>query len=63
MRPATAPVNWNSPDVPDYRALTPYLELLQAMQTAGYVATEWANEMPRDPEILAADLSAYGLEL
>jgi inosose dehydratase len=63
MRPATAPVNWNSPDVPDYRALTPYLELLQAMQTAGYVATEWAKEMPRDPEILAADLRTYGLEM
>ena len=49
--------------MPDYRALTPYRKLLEEMRAAGYVATEWAKEMPRDPEILAADLRAHGLEM
>jgi hypothetical protein len=30
MKLATAPVNWNSPDVPEYRAWTPYPQLLDA---------------------------------
>ena len=63
MKLATAPVNWNSPDVPEYRPLTPYPQLLGEMQAAGYTATEWAKEMPRDPDVLAADLQAHGLRL
>jgi inosose dehydratase len=60
---ATAPVNWNSPDVPEYRPWTPYPQLLEEMEAAGYTATEWAKEMPRDPGVLAADLQAHGLRL
>jgi inosose dehydratase len=60
---ATAPVNWNSPDVPEYRPWTPYPQLLEEMEAAGYTATEWAKEMPRDPGVLAADLPAHGLRL
>jgi inosose dehydratase len=63
MKIATAPVNWNSPDVPEYRPYTPYPQILQEMQTAGYTATEWAKEMPADPEVLATDLQAHGLQL
>jgi inosose dehydratase len=63
MKLATAPVNWNSPDVPDYRPATPYPQLLQEMQAAGYTATEWAKEMPKDPDILGADLRAFGLRM
>jgi len=33
------------------------------MEAAGYTATEWAKEMPRDPGVLAADLQAHGLRL
>jgi inosose dehydratase len=33
------------------------------MQAAGYSATEWAAEMPKDPGALAADLRARGLRL
>ena len=36
MKIATAPVNWNSPDVPEYRPWTPYPQLLKEMQEAGY---------------------------
>jgi len=60
---ATAPVNWNSPDVPEYRPRTPYPQLLEEMEVAGYTATEWATEMPKDPAVLAADLRAHGLRL
>lgn len=63
MKLATAPVNWNSPDVPEYRPWTPYPQLLEEMEAAGYTATEWAKEMPRDPGVLAADLQAHGLRL
>jgi len=60
---ATAPVNWNSPDVPEYRPRTPYPQLLEEMEVAGYTATEWATEMPKDPGVLGADLRAHGLRL
>jgi inosose dehydratase len=63
MKIGTAPVNWNSPHVPDYRPWTPYPQLLEEMKAAGYGATEWATEMPRDPGVLAADLQARGLRL
>jgi inosose dehydratase len=63
MNLATAPVNWNSPDVPEYRAWTPYPQLLDEMEAAGYSATEWASIMPKDPGVLAKDLQARGLRM
>ena len=63
MKLATAPVNWNSPDVPEYRAWTPYPQLLAEMRAAGYAATEWGSNMPKDPGRLAADLQANGLRM
>jgi len=63
MKVATAPVNWNSPHVPDYRPSTPYPQLLEEMKAAGYTATEWSTDMPKDPAVLAADLQARGLGL
>ena len=63
MQLATAPVNWNSPDVPEYRAWTPYPQLLAEMRAAGYSATEWGSNMPQDPGQLGADLHANGLRM
>jgi inosose dehydratase len=63
MKLATAPVNWNSPDVPEYRAWTLYPQLLEEMVAAGYTATEWASIMPKDPAVLAEDLRARGLRM
>jgi inosose dehydratase len=63
MKLATAPVNWNSPDVPEYREYTPYPQLLAEMLTAGYTATEWSSIMPNDPEVLKRDLQARGMNL
>jgi inosose dehydratase len=63
MKLATAPVNWNSPDVPEYREYTPYPQLLDEMSAAGYTATEWSTIMPRDPEVLMHDLQARGMRM
>ena len=63
MKLATAPVNWNSPDVPEYREYTPYPQLLEEMLAAGYTATEWSSIMPKDPEVLRRDLQARGMKL
>ena len=56
-------MNWNSPDVPEYRAWTPYPQLLAEMRAAGYAATEWGGNMPTVPGELAADLSAHDLRM
>jgi inosose dehydratase len=63
MKLATAPVNWNSNDVPDYREWTPYPQLIEKMVAAGYPATEWGMNMPKDPEMMKADLQRYGLQM
>ena len=63
MRLATAPVNWNSPDVPEYREYTPYPQLLDEMSAAGYSATEWSTIMPKDPKVLMQDLQARGMRM
>ncbi len=63
MKLATAPVNWNSPDVPEYRPWTPYPQLLAEMRVAGYTATEWGSNMPTDPAQLGPDLHANGLRM
>jgi hypothetical protein len=63
MKIATAPVNWNSPDVPEYRPWTQYPQLIKEMQDAGYSATEWGTNMPKDPEVLGPDLKIHGLQM
>jgi hypothetical protein len=63
MKLATAPVNWNSTDVPEYREYTPYPQLLDEMAAAGYSATEWSTIMPRDPGVLMQDLQARGMRM
>jgi inosose dehydratase len=63
MKLATAPVNWNSPDVPEYRTYTPYPQLLEEMMVAGYSATEWSSIMPKEPKVLAEDLRVRGLRM
>ena len=63
MKIATSPINWNNEDVPDYRPWTPYPEILDEIQRAGYRATEWSQSLPEDPERLKAELEARGLRL
>lgn len=63
MRIATAPVNWNNPDVPEYRAWLPYPRMMDEFVRAGYDATEWGPGMPEDPHELKAALDARGLTM
>jgi inosose dehydratase len=63
MRIATAPVNWNNPDVPEYRPWLTYQRMMDEFVEAGYDATEWGPGMPEDPAELRTALDARGLEM
>lgn len=63
MRIATAPINWNNEDVPEYRAWTPYPTVLDEIVRAGYGVTEWSSSLPADPDALRPALEARGLGL
>lgn len=63
MKIATAPVNWNNPDVPEYRAWLPYRQMMDEFVAAGYHATEWGPGMPEDPDELGAELRSRGLRM
>ena len=63
MRIATAPVNWNNPDVPEYRPWLPYRRMMDEFVEAGYNATEWGPGMPEEPAELDAELRARGLTM
>ncbi len=63
MKIATAPVNWNNPDVPEYRAWLPYERMMDEFVEAGYDATEWGPGMPTDPGELGVELRARGLTM
>ena len=63
MKIATAPVNWNNNDVPDYREWTPYPQLLEEMLAAGYTATEWDVSMEKDAGRVRADLQTRGVRM
>jgi inosose dehydratase len=63
MKLATAPVNWNNPDVPEYRAWVPYGQMMDEFVGAGYDACEWGSNMPTDPAALNQELRARGLTM
>jgi len=63
IRVATAPMNWNSDDLPDLRPLVPIEQVLAEMVQAGYEGTEYGTGLPPDPSELAPLLKRYGLAL
>src|SRR5512143_2077875 len=63
IRVATAPMNWNSDDLPDLRPLVPIEQVLGEMVQAGYEGTEYGTGLPPDPSELAPLLKHYGLAL
>jgi hypothetical protein len=63
MKIATAPVNWNNADAPDFREWFPYPEILDLMVAAGYTATEWGMNMPRHVFQMLTDLNERQLRL
>ena len=54
MRIATAPVNWNNFDLPEWRPTIPFPEILDLMCEAGYRSTEYDRSFGTDPELLLA---------
>ena len=63
IRVATAPMNWNSDDLPDLRPPVPIEQVLAEMVEAGYEGTEYGTGLPPDPTVLTALLARYGLAL
>lgn len=65
LRLATAPVNWNNNDIPGWRPVTPFPEILDRALDAGYRAIEYDDAFGRDPnqlnsEALARDMTWTG---
>src|SRR5680860_108674 len=52
LRVGTAPVNWNNNDLPNWRPLVPFPEILDEMARAGYAATEWDESFGADVDDL-----------
>ncbi|RPI00106.1 MAG: myo-inosose-2 dehydratase, partial [Zetaproteobacteria bacterium] len=63
IRVATAPMNWNSDDLPDLRPPMPIERVLTEMVQAGYEGTEYGTGLPPDPAELTPLLERYGLAL
>jgi inosose dehydratase len=63
IRVATAPMNWNSDDLPDLRPMIPIGQMLREMVEAGYEGTEYGTGLPPDPQALQAALAPHGLAL
>src|ERR1700678_2347729 len=63
MKIATAPVNWNNADAPDFREWFPYPQILDLMVAAGYTATEWGMNMPSRVSQMLTDLNERRLQL
>lgn len=63
IRVATAPMNWNSDDLPDLRPPIPIERVLAEMVQAGYEGTEYGTGLPTDPAELGPLLGSYGLIL
>jgi inosose dehydratase len=63
MKIATAPVNWNNADAPDFREWFPYPQILDLMVAAGYQATEWGMNMPSHVSRMLTDLDERQLQL
>jgi hypothetical protein len=63
MKIATAPVNWNNADAPDFREWFPYPQILDLMVAAGYQATERGMNMPSHVSQMLTDLNERQLQL
>ena len=63
IRVATAPMNWNSDDLPDLRPKIPIEQVLREMVEAGYEGTEYGTGLPSAPKELRAMLAPHRLFL
>src|SRR5690606_24615488 len=55
LRLATAPVNWNNNDIPGWRPITPFPEILDRVREAGYSSTEYDDSFGDDPNELNSE--------
>lgn len=63
LRFATAPVNWNNDDIPDWRPHVPFPDILDRMREAGYTATEYGANFPNSADSLRRELAQRSLVL
>src|SRR5699024_10602612 len=61
LRLATAPVNWNNNDIPGWRPVTPFPQILDRMREAGYSATEYDDGFGQDAGQLIAESISRGI--
>lgn len=61
LRIATCPVNWNNNDIPGFKPITPFPEILDRMVQAGYQATEYDGLFGTDPVAVRSALESRGL--
>lgn len=55
---ATAPVNWNNFDLPNWRTAVPFPAILDEMHAAGYTLTEWDQSFGNNSESLLEEAQA-----
>jgi inosose dehydratase len=61
LRLATAPVNWNNNDIPAWRPVTPFPDILDRMRDAGYSATEYDDSFGTDVGVLNHEATSRGM--
>ncbi|MBA3275240.1 MAG: TIM barrel protein [Chloroflexia bacterium] len=61
LRIGTAPVNWNNNDLPNWRPFVPFPAILDEMQSAGYLETEWDQSFGGDSGTLNRERIARGM--
>lgn len=63
FRIATAPVDWNNDDLPEWRPPVPFPQILDCMRAAGYNTTELGSNFPTAVEALSVSLSTRDMSL
>lgn len=61
LRLATAPVNWNNNDIPGWRPLTPFPDILDRAIEAGYTVIEYDDAFGTDADRLREEASSRGI--
>jgi len=57
LRIATAPVNWNNSDLPEWREHVPFPQILDEMIRAGYHQTEYDTSLGSDLEQISKEMT------
>lgn len=63
LRIATCPVNWNNNDIPGFKPITPFPEILDRMHDDGYCATEYDASFGSDSAQVLDQLRSHELLL